>query len=113
MNLPQTEIVSKFMSRVEITDKCWNWKGGKNIWGYGQFHFDNHQNGAHRFAYKTFNGPIPDKLYVCHQCDNPACVRPTHLFLGTSSDNRKDCFRKGRFNQKRNALGRFTEVKSE
>jgi len=52
---------------------------------------------AHRWAYETFVGPIPDGLGVCHHCDTPSCVRPDHLFVGTQKDNVRDCISKGRF----------------
>lgn len=51
---------------------------------------------AHRIAYKLAYGACPDSLHVCHICDNPLCVRPSHLFLGTDQDNHNDCVAKGR-----------------
>lgn len=61
----------------------------------------------HRLSFIAFNGPIPDGMYVLHKCDNRACINPEHLFLGTYSDNIRDCYAKGR----RNAKGRTNENK--
>lgn len=77
-------------------DSCWEWQGGKNIWGYGVIKFGDKQVGAHRVAWILTNGGIPDGLLVCHHCDNPGCVNPAHMFLGTNKDNTADKFRKGR-----------------
>lgn len=73
-------------------DSCWIWMGSLGTNGYGQFGGKR----AHRIAYETANGPLPAGLYVCHRCDNPRCVRPEHLFLGTQRDNIHDAMRKGR-----------------
>ncbi len=61
---------------------------------YGQFSIGQQNVSAHRFSWTLANGPIPDGLFVLHRCDNPPCVRPDHLFLGTQLDNRRDCVQK-------------------
>jgi len=83
-----------------IPTDCWSWLGSKTKKGYGKI--SNPQKSgwvlAHRIAYKIFFGTIPEKLCVLHRCDNPECVNPTHLFLGTYLDNTKDRISKGRTN---------------
>lgn len=94
--------VSRFWEKVDkisTPDGCWMWTAYKNRQGYGKFATKkNIQVLAHRFIWTAMNGPIPGDLVVCHRCDNPSCVRPDHLFLGTSSDNRRDCIQKRRNN---------------
>lgn len=89
-------------------DGCWEWTANRNNRGYGLFAVSRGQTrSAHRVSYEMANGPIPDGLYVCHSCDNPPCVRPSHLWLGTNSQNMLDAVKKGRhaggFTQDRDA----------
>ncbi len=86
-----------FILRVSIGDGCWLWQGATRSFGYGCFYALPYKHyTAHRFAYEHFVGPIPEGLLVLHKCDNPACVNPAHLFLGTSQDNMDDRNQKGR-----------------
>ena len=79
-----------------VLTECWEWKGGKDRWGYGRKHMRGRQVALHRLAYSWANGAIPDGLSVLHSCDNPACVNPRHLFLGDAKANAEDMVNKGR-----------------
>lgn len=80
-----------FEKKFSVTPGCWNWTRGLTK-GYGQFQ----RFRAHRFSYELYVGKITDGMSVLHRCDNPKCVNPDHLFLGTQDDNMKDMQRKGR-----------------
>jgi hypothetical protein len=95
-------IECRFWSKVDKSsgpDACWTWTSkarsndGK---GYGAFNSGSGSVRAHRFAWELTNGPIPDGLHVCHECDNPLCCNPAHFFLGTPKDNNADMISKGR-----------------
>lgn len=98
------EASDRFWAKVEKTDGCWIWRGYKNSRGYGAFSFRYKENGikkfasyrAHRIAYELLIGEIADGYVACHKCDNPSCVNPDHIFIGTSLDNYRDCMSKGR-----------------
>lgn len=75
---------------------CWEWTGPLNYWGYGRLNYKSQHLAAHRYSYEYFNGHIPNKMYVCHKCDNPKCVNPDHLFLGDAQTNMDDKVNKGR-----------------
>ncbi len=80
---------------IDPGTRCWNWIAGKDWDGYGHIWVKGKTRKAHRTSYSLFVGRIGTKL-VCHKCDNPSCVNPAHLFLGTNEDNIKDCMKKNR-----------------
>ena len=88
--------MERFWSKVDKSGDCWEWLAGKNKKGYGQFHISRKQLGAHRVSWELTNSEIPEGLCVLHRCDNPGCVNPDHLFLGTAQDNSDDKISKGR-----------------
>lgn len=93
--------IERFHKKYIVDEnKCWNWQGGtrgsdKNR-QYGRHWANGESINAHRFSYIIYFGEIPHGIYVCHKCDNPLCVNPDHLFLGTHEDNMKDMVQKNR-----------------
>ena len=89
-------VTDSFLAKVHIGEppakECWEWQGRKDKGGYGRLD----ARLAHRVAWELLEGPIPENLCVLHSCDNPSCVNPYHLFLGTQKDNVADMIAKGR-----------------
>lgn len=105
--LQNIHLMARFWSKVTLcqhgamhcTSCCWPWHGSTHEppRNYGKFYFRSRYDYAHRVAYIMAYGEIPDGMLVLHHCDNPPCVRPAHLFLGTHKDNLDDAKSKGRF----------------
>jgi hypothetical protein len=92
------DVTERFWQWVDTSSgDCWTWTGGSTTGGYGKFWLNGRTISAHRVSYVMHFGTIPDGLLVLHSCDNPPCVRPDHLSLGTYRDNARDSMAKGRF----------------
>lgn len=93
------EVSARFWSKVEQIPfhSCWEWVGHKDKDGYGRVRINKVDHRSHRVSWEWANGRKlrVDEL-VCHKCDNPSCVNPAHLFVGTARDNTQDMIRKGR-----------------
>lgn len=99
---------ARFWAKVQRSDGCWLWVPNRRS-RYGSFHL--YRGGqrmrallAHRVAWQLTHGSIPNELQVCHRCDVPRCVNPSHLFLGTQADNILDCMAKGRHNSQQSGV---------
>lgn len=88
--------VSEFLKRINKTETCWEWIGTVTSRGYGHFKKKKRLYRAHRLSFVIHKGNIPNGMMVCHSCDNPSCVNPDHLWLGTGYDNAMDMVNKGR-----------------
>ena len=90
-----------FLHRVKASGDCLEFTGALDRKGYGRQSFRGKAWLSHRVSYEVATGPIPDGMFVCHKCDNPACVNPDHLFAGSHRDNTDDMLRKGRSQRRR------------
>jgi len=89
------------LDKTLIGEGCWEYGGKIRTDGYGSVYInDGTRKGAqalaHRVVYEGMVGPIPEGMFLCHHCDNPKCVRPDHIFVGTDADNKADMYAKGR-----------------
>lgn len=98
-------IETRFWSMVLKSETCWLWKGSVNRKGYGQISTKRGSRPlqTHRLSYELHVGPIPEGKMVLHKCDNPRCVRPDHLFLGTAKENTADMMQKERGHWQKNS----------
>lgn len=94
--LENASIIKELLqNKIFITETgCWQWKGNKSG-RYASFKVGKINYSAHRLSYRIYKGEIPDKMYVCHSCDNPPCINPHHLWIGSAKDNNNDRDRKG------------------
>lgn len=98
--LEKEKVMNKFYKNTvkNPNNGCIEWISTIGIGGYGKFYENGKTKGAHRKSWELANGKeIPDGMNICHHCDNPKCVNPEHLFLGTQADNVRDMMEKGRY----------------
>jgi hypothetical protein len=109
-----TTAADRFWANVDRSGDCWRWTGhiGRNN-RYGMLRVNGRSVKAHRFSWELHFGPVPSGLVVRHRCDNPVCVRPEHLQLGTQADNVHDAIERGRFQRARDWHGRFNAERAE
>lgn len=93
---PNLPLEQRLWAGVDTTGDCWVWTRSTADFGYGKIGDGSRVRGTHVVSWELTNGPVPEGLWVLHRCDNPPCVRPEHLFLGTAADNNQDMIRKGR-----------------
>jgi len=112
-------IEQRFWQKVDKSagkNRCWIWSGAKDKNGYGRITKEKYVKTyrAHVFSYELHNNQIPKGMLVCHSCDNPPCVNPKHLWIGTVRDNNHDKMKKGRcvsFSGEKNPMVKLTDKK--
>ncbi len=108
---PRKSAIDRFMDYIDWSacaagHTCWEWTGEKMRRGYGRLSFEGKRQLASHFSYEYFHKiKIPNGMCICHKCDNPGCVNPQHLFLGTQKDNIQDAVKKNRVDRTHKAKG--------
>jgi len=98
--MKRTPIEARIWSKVTKSARCWNWNGSKSPFGHGYIRLPGRKGKlvmVHRIIFELYRGEIPKGMSVLHRCDNPACVNPEHLWIGTKSENTYDMIVKGRY----------------
>lgn len=116
LHMYHKDVNTRFWEKVDVRseNECWNWTGSVDGGNYGEFMISTHnREKAHRYSWRLVHGDIPDKLYICHHCDNPLCVNPSHLFLGTSYDNTHDKLNKNRHKRLRGKLNGMCKLQEQ
>jgi len=113
MDTRSLSFVERFLLKVKIVPEgCWLWQGYRQSDGYGRVKKGVGHVSAARVSYEMAHGPAPEGMWILHHCDNPPCVRPSHLFLGTRADNTADKMRKGR-EARGERMGRRVKLNTE
>jgi hypothetical protein len=114
--VPDAEMARRLEEKSipEPNSGCWLWMGAAKAKGYGNIWNGAKHEGAHRVSFRIHCHDIPPNMVVCHKCDNPACINPDHLWLGTTRENMHDCISKGRMRRgipqgRKNASAILTE----
>jgi hypothetical protein len=102
--------LERFEKKFRVTPGCWLWTGSPGTTGYGAFWLGDKNVAAHRFSYAAYKGEIATGMLVLHSCDNPLCVNPDHLRLGTNSDNTLDKVSRDRCNSSKGVANHFSKL---